>query len=231
MAAPVGRAVNSPQGRHSQQRERTILVVDAHLTFAEACASVVDDVPGLHALAAGTTEQALRILAELQVDVVLLEVDLDRDDGIRFARQILSRNPGLRVIAVTASEDENRVIDAVRAGFSGWVSKDEPVEHLVSVVRGVLRGETRIPPQLLTRVLARLTSVPRDVAGRNQQMAALTRREKDILDLLVTGMKTNDIAQRLCLSRNTLRTHIRHILRKLDVHSKLAAVALARRAE
>jgi DNA-binding NarL/FixJ family response regulator len=163
--------------------------------------------------------------------VVLLEVDFDRDDGIRFARQILSRNPGLRVIAVTASEDENRVIDAVRAGVSGWVSKDEPVEHLVSVVQGVLRGETRIPSRLLTRVLARLISVPRDAAGRDQRMARLTRREREILDLLVAGMKTNDITQRLCLSKNTLRTHIRHILRKLDAHSKLAAVAVARRAE
>ena len=128
---PVGRAVNAPQWGNSQQRDRTILVVDAHVTFAEACASVIDDVPGLYAFAATTTEQALRALAELQVDVVLLEVDLDGDDGIRFARQILSRNPGLRVIAVTASEDENRVIDAVRAGVSGWVPKDESVENLV----------------------------------------------------------------------------------------------------
>jgi DNA-binding NarL/FixJ family response regulator len=228
---PVGRAVNAPQWGNSQQRDRTILVVDAHVTFAEACASVIDDVPGLYAFAATTTEQALRALAELQVDVVLLEVDLDGDDGIRFARQILSRNPGLRVIAVTASEDENRVIDAVRAGVYGWVPKDESVENLVSVVQGVLRGETRIPSQLLTRVLARLTSVPRDAAGRDQRMATLTRREREILDLLVAGMKTNDIAQRLCLSKNTLRTHIRHILRKLDAHSKLAAVALTRRVE
>ncbi|MGN6176954.1 MAG: LuxR C-terminal-related transcriptional regulator [Streptosporangiaceae bacterium] len=161
---------------------------------------------------------------------MLLEVDLERDDGIRFARQILSGDRGLRVIVVTANEDENRVIDAVHAGVSGWVPKNEPVEHLVSVVQGVLRGETRIPSQLLTRVLARLTSVPRDGPGRDQRLATLTRREKEILDLLVAGVKTNDIAQRLCLSRNTLRTHIQNILGKLNVHSTVAAVALVRRA-
>jgi DNA-binding NarL/FixJ family response regulator len=227
---PVRRAVTAPRGTNGRQRDRTILVVDDHVTFAEACASVIDDVPGLHAFAATTTEQALQALAELQVDVVLLEVDLDGGDGMRFARQILSGDPGLRVIAVTASEDENRLIDAVQVGVSGWVPKNEPVEHLVSVVQGVLRGETRIPPQLLTRVLARLTSAPRDAAGRDQRLASLTRREQQILDLLVAGMKTNEIAQRLCLSRNTLRTHTQNILGKLNVHSTVAAVALVRRA-
>ena len=163
--------------------------------------------------------------------MVLLEVDLDGDDGIRFARQILSGDPRPWVIAVTASEDENRVIDAVRVGVTGWVPKNQPLEHLISVVRGVLRGKTRIPPRLLTRVLARLTSAPQDAAGHDQRLATLTIREKEILGLLAAGMKTGDVAQRLCLSRNTLRTHIQHILRKLHVHSTLAAVALARQAE
>jgi DNA-binding NarL/FixJ family response regulator len=138
---------------------------------------------GLHAFAATTTEQAQRAIAEFEVDVVLLEVDLDGDDGIRFARQILSGDPRPWVIAVTASEDENRVIDAVRVGVSGWVPKNQPLEHLISVVRGVLRGETRIPP----RLLARLTSAPQDAAGHDQRLATLTIREKEILGLLAAG--------------------------------------------
>ncbi len=217
--------------RSGKPPDTAILVVDDHVPFAEALAFMLDDVQGVHAFAATTVEKARRALAEHEVDVILLEVDLAAGDGIRFARQTLSENLGLRVVAVTASEDEGRVVDAVRAGISGWVPKREPVERVVSAVRGVIRGETWIPPRLLTQVLAELTSARHDAARHDQPLATLTRREEEILECLMRGMKTNDIAEHLRLSRNTLRTHIQHILRKLDVHSVLAAVALARRSE
>jgi DNA-binding NarL/FixJ family response regulator len=215
-------------GRNGRPPDTQILVVDDHVAFAEALAFMLGEVLGVHAFAATTVEQARRALAEHDVDVVLLEVDLAGGDGVRFARQTLSENPGLLIVAVTASEDESRVVDAVRAGVSGWVPKQEPVERLVSVVRGVLRGETWMPPRLLTQVLAELASTQDDAAG-DQPLAKLTRREKEVLDCLMSGMKTGDIARRLRLSRSTLRTHIQNILRKLGVHSILAAVALARR--
>lgn len=230
-APPARRSVTVPSGWRRKPRDRPVLVVDDHVTFAEALASVLDGVPGLHAFAATTLEEARRLLAEREVGVVLLEVDLGGDDGIRFVRQALAENPDLRIVAVTASEDKNRVMAAVRAGVSGWVLKNEPVEHLVSVVRGALCGETRIPPRLLTHVLAELISAQRDATDLDQMLSTLTRREKEILDCLMRGMKTDDIARLLCLSTNTLRTHIRNIRGKLDVHSMLAAVALARRAE
>ena len=119
--------------------DTTILVVDDHVSFAEALAFMLDDMPRLHAFAATTIEQAWRTLAEQEVDVVLLEVDLDSDDGMRFACQALSEHRGVRVVAVTASEDQRRLVDAVRAGVSGWVPKREPVEQAVAAVRGVLR--------------------------------------------------------------------------------------------
>lgn len=165
-----------------------------------------------------------------QVDVVLLDVDLDGDDGIRFASEALSQNPDVRIVVVTAGEDESRVVEAVCLGVSGWVQKDEPVEHLLSVIRGSLIGETWIPPRLLTRVLAELRSAQRDRADHELLLATLTRREKEVLRCLVSGMNKDAIAGQLYLSGNTVRTHIQNLLRKLDVHSTLAAVALARRA-
>jgi DNA-binding NarL/FixJ family response regulator len=225
------RPVATSAGQSGEPPNTAILVVDDHVSFAEALAFMLDDVPGLHAFVATTIEQAWRTLAEQEVDVVLLELDLDAGDGIRFARQALAEHRGVRVVAVTASEDERRLVDAVRAGIAGWVPKREPVEQVVATVRGVLRGETWIPPPLLTRLVAELISAQRDAARRDQPLAALTGREREILDCLMWGMTTNDIAQRLHLSRNTLRTHIQNILRKLDVHSILAAVALARRSE
>jgi DNA-binding NarL/FixJ family response regulator len=226
--ASVRRSRTVPPGRGRNTHDRTILVVDDHVIFAEAVASAVDNVPGLHAFAAITIEEARRALAEREVDAVLLEIGLNGNGGMRFARQTIAENPGLPVVAVTAVEDEAVLVDTVRAGVSGWVPKDESLKHLVSVVHSVLRGETWIPPRLLTRVLAELTSAHGNAANHDVSLVTLTRREREVLDLLMRGMKTDHIAQQLCMSKSTLRTHIQHILRKLNVHSTLAAVALVR---
>jgi DNA-binding NarL/FixJ family response regulator len=218
-------------GRGREPPDRAILVVDDHAAFAEALASVVDEAPGLTAQAVTTTEQAQRVLAEHAIDVILLEVDLAGEDGIKFARRTLSGHPQLRIIAVTASQDGNRAVEAVRAGILGWVPKDEPVDVLLTVVQGALAGETWLPPRLLTHVLTELIAGQQDATAPDRALATLTRREHEILDCLMQGMKTDDVAQRLSLSIHTLRTHIRNILAKLDVHSILAAVALARQAE
>lgn len=228
--SPVRRSRTVSPDRSRNPYDRTILVVDDHVIFAEAVASVVDTVPGLHAFAASTLEEARRALAEHEVDAVLLEIDLNGNGGIRFARQTIAENPGLPVVAVTGVEDEAVLVDAVRAGVSGWVPKDESVKHLVSVIHSVLHGETWIPPRLLTRVLAELTSAQGNAANHDVPLATLTRREREVLDLLMRGMKTDHIAQQLSMSKSTLRTHIQHILGKLNVHSTLAAVAIARRA-
>lgn len=224
------RSMTVSPDRSRNPDDRTILVVDDHVIFAEALASAIDNVPGLHASAAITIEEARGALAEHEVDAVLLEIGLNGDGGMRFARQTIAEYPGLPIVAVTAVEDEAVLVDTVRAGVSGWVPKDESVKHLVSVVHSVLRGETWIPPRLLTRVLAELTSAQGNAANHDVPLDTLTRREREVLDLLTRGMKTDHIARQLCMSKSTLRTHIQHILGKLNVHSTLAAVALARRA-
>ncbi len=204
--------------------------MDDHHAFAEALACRLDAEPGVNAAPATTIEQARWVLSERPVDVVLLDVDLDGRDGIRFADEVLSENPNVRVVIVTAGEDESRVVEAARVGVSGWVPKDEPVEQLLAVVRGAMSGETWIPPRLLTQVLAELTSTQRDRTEHELLIATLTRRENEVLCCLASGMSRDAIAGELCLSSNTVRTHIQNLMGKLDVHSTLAAVALARRA-
>jgi DNA-binding NarL/FixJ family response regulator len=227
--SPVRHLRTVSPGRSRNPHDRTILVVDDHVLFAEAVASAVDNVPGLRAFAAITIEEARRALTEREVDGVLLEIGLNGYSGMRFARQTITKNPGLPIVAVTAVEDESVLVDTVRAGVSGWVPKDESVKHLVSVVHRVLHGESWIPPRLLTRVLAELTSGQGNAAYHDVPLATLTTREREVLDLLARGMKTDHVAQQLGMSKSTVRTHIQHILRKLDVHSTLAAVAIARR--
>ena len=216
--------------RPSESPVRQVLVVDDYVPFAEALACRLDIEPGLAASAATSIEQTRSALSERHFDIVLLDVDLDGIDGIEFAHDALSDHPEIRVVVVTAGRDESRVIDAVRIGVSGWVLKNEPIEHLLSVVWGSLRGETWIPPKLLTYVLAELKSAQGQRTEHEALLATLSPREKQILSCLAGGMSADAIAAQLFLSRNTVRTHIYNMMRKLNVHSALAAVALARRA-
>jgi DNA-binding NarL/FixJ family response regulator len=209
---------------------RHLLVVDDYVPFAEALACRLNIEPGLAASATTTVEQTRTVLRDKRFDVILVDIDLDGRDGIELASEAQSDHPDVRIVVVTAGRDESRIIDAVRIGVSGWVVKDEPIEHLLSVVWGSLRGETWIPPRLLTHVLADLTSAQNERAEHEALLARLSMREKQILGYLAAGMSTDVIAGRLFVSRNTVRTHVYNMMRKLDVHSALAAVALARRA-
>lgn len=207
-----------------------ILVLDGYVTFAEALARRLDVEPGMQAFAATTIDQARRMLAQTRFDILLLDVEIDGQDGLRFADEALSGAPDIRVVVVTAGEENGQVVEAVWVGVSGWVPKSEPIEHLLAVVRGTLRGETWIPPALLTHVLAELKAARRDHSERDALLARLTRREKEIMRCLVAGMSVDATATHLYLSRNTVRTHIQNVLGKLNVHSAVAAVAVARRA-
>jgi DNA-binding NarL/FixJ family response regulator len=209
---------------------KQLLVVDDYVSFAEALSCRLGIEPGLTASAVTTIEQTRSALSERSFDVVLLDVELDGSDGIEFAGEALSAHPEMRIVVVTAGRDESRIIEAVQMGVSGWVLKDDPIDHLVSVVWGALRGETWIPPRLLTYVLTELKSAQSERAEQAARLAALSRREKQILGCLAAGMSVDTIASQLFLSRNTIRTHVHNMLKKLHVHSALAAVALARRA-
>jgi DNA-binding NarL/FixJ family response regulator len=209
---------------------KQLLVVDDYVSFAEALACRLDIEPGLTASAVTTIEQTRSALIERPFDAVLLDVDLDGSDGIEFAGEALSAHPDMRIVVVTAGRDESRIIEAVQIGVSGWVLKDDPIEHLLSVVWGALRGETWIPPRLLTFVLTELKSAQSERVEQAARVATLSPREKQVLGCLAAGMSADAIAGQLFLSRNTIRTHVHNTLKKLHVHSALAAVALARRA-
>jgi DNA-binding NarL/FixJ family response regulator len=220
-----GAEVDEPPARPP----RRLLILDDYVTFADALATRLSAEPGMSALAATTIEQARQALLEHHFDTLLLDVDLDGHGGLRFAAEALAAQPNLRIVVMTGATDVRQVIDAVQIGISGWVPKDEPIEHLLEVVRGALRDETWIPPRLLTGVIAALKTARRDLTERDMLLAKLTRREKEILSMLGMGMRPEAIASQLYLSRNTVRTHIQRLMMKLNVHSAVQAAAVARR--
>lgn len=207
-----------------------LLVLDDYATFADAIASRLDAEPGIEAAAVTTVEQARQVMARRVVDGLLLDLDLNSHHGLQFAAEALQTQPRVRIIVVTGTDDERQVVEAVRLGVVGWVGKDQPVEHLLAVVRGVLQDETWIPPRLLTGVIASLRAGNCRSAASSELADMLTRREREVLSLMVAGLSAETIAAQLFLSRNTIRTHIQNLIGKLGVHSAVAAVAIARRA-
>jgi DNA-binding NarL/FixJ family response regulator len=210
-----------------------VLVVDEQLTFAEAIAARLDAEPDLHVVGVlGTAEQLLAWHGPVPVDLVLFGVPDDAGHGASAAmsaiRSLARRNPAVRVVVLAGRTDPALVAEAIEAGISGWVPKDVGIDRLLSTVRGVRQDETWIPAHVLTRVLNVLVEGNRRESDRVSVLNQLTPRESDVLQCIVDGLSRQQIADRLFLSPNTVRTHVQHVLRKLGVHSTLTAAAVAR---
>ena len=209
-----------------------VAVVDDHQVFADALAERLAAEPDLDVLGtAASGAEAVALLDAHEADVVTLDLVLGFEDGLDVARELAQRNPGLGMVVVTGAGADDRCLEAVRIGVRGWVSKMEGTATLVAAVRGVARGETHLPPELLSDVLTGLT-VLADGAGTADEavVARLSQRELDVLRCLVDGRSRKEIGEILGVSPNTVRTHVQSILGKFGVHSALTAVAIARRA-
>jgi DNA-binding NarL/FixJ family response regulator len=210
-----------------------LVVADEQLTLAAALGSRLALEGDLAVVATVCSTEAMwRELADGAVDLLLLGIRHDSSvvDGTPLPvvlDELAQRHPGLRVVVMASSSDTSVVTRAVHIGIAGWVPKEAGIALLLDTIRGVSRDETWIPANLLTQVLASLGS-REDRDSRLARLASLTPRERDVLRGIVDGLSRNDIAARLYLSPNTVRTHVQHVLRKLDVHSALTAAAITR---
>lgn len=165
-----------------------------------------------------------------QADILLTHASSPGGDFLADLAELFEKNPRLGVVVISESRDRTLVSAAVRAGVRGWVEPATSLEHLVKVLHGVARGETWFPPALMSPVLDSLLD-HRDARDHSDSaLSVLSARELEVLACLVQGMTRQEIADRLCLSPHTVRTHINNLLHKLGVHSTLSAVSLARQA-
>jgi DNA-binding NarL/FixJ family response regulator len=156
--------------------------------------------------------------------------DTAQPGGVALVARLHTDHPELRTVVLAERDDAARAAAALQAGACGWVAKDSSLSRLLYVVRGVLKGETHLPPLLLTAVLEELTASRKHRSRSERLVHALTPREYEVLRCMVAGLGRKAVAERLRLSPHTVRTHMQNVLGKLGVHSTLAAVALARRA-
>jgi DNA-binding NarL/FixJ family response regulator len=206
--------------------------VDDHRVFAEAVSArlaLEDDLGPV--IAVVKADEVVATAERFRPSVVLMDVTLDRWDGLELTRELRELDHPPAVIVVTADDNADTAVTAVRAGALGFVSKASGFPELVTAVRAARRGESSLPAALLGEVLRRLQDAPPSPAPDHPRaLAALSSRELEVLELLVSGLDRSAIATRLYRSPNTVRTHTRNILSKLGAHSMVEAVAIGLRA-
>jgi len=199
----------------------TIAVVDDHRVVARSLQVYLESFDDMRlAGIASSGEELLERFDEWRPQVVIQDLLLPGGiDGIETTRRLLARHPEARVIALTASVDEARMMGALRAGASGYVRKDAEPETLLSAVRAVARGRTFIDPAIGHRIM-RVTAAADD----------LTARERDVLRQIALGKSNKEIAESLAIGEETVKTHVRHVLAKLGAENRAQAAvrALAR---
>jgi len=198
-----------------------VLVVDDHEILAASLARVLDDEPDM--VSAGLAKdlaQARSRVASAAPDVLLLDRRLPDGDGVAAIPDLLALRPTMSVVVLTASPAEDVLVRAIEAGAAGFVSKTRGLAEVTAAVRAAAAGEAVISPELLVRLLPRLRRSP-------EPDTELTRREREVLDLLAQGLSNAAIAERLSVSVHTVRNHIANLSAKLGAHSKLEALAIA----
>jgi DNA-binding NarL/FixJ family response regulator len=172
---------------------------------------------------AGDGVTAIEAAATTRPDVVLMDIRMPRMDGVEATRRLRNH----RVIILTTFDHDEYVVEALRAGASGFLLKDAPPDELVRAVRVVAEGDALLAPtvtrRLLDRVVGQLSVAPR----RNPQLEQLTERERDVLQLVARGRSNSEIAAQLHVSETTVKTHVSHMLVKLDLRDRVQAVVLA----
>lgn len=206
-----------------------VLVVDDHALFRRGLEVTLQLEPDILVVGeAGDGGEALAKAGELLPDVVLMDVRMPRRSGIEACTAIKQAVPSARIVMLTVSDDEADLYEAIKAGASGYLLKEIAADELAGSIRAVHGGQSLINPSLASKLLTEFASMSRRGAGsQSVPTPRLTAREMEVLRAVARGLNNREIAKELFISENTVKNHIRNILEKLQLHSRMEAVVYA----
>ena len=211
-------------------RQIRVLIVQDHPLLASAIARVLEGHPDLAVSGiSGSAADALHAAAQDHPDVVLMDFRLPDASGPEAARMLLGTYSEAAIVFHSADESEESLLDAVDAGATAYLTKDATADQIIEAVRRSSKGEVLIPVELFARAIARQRGAATVKREREQLLAEFTPRELDVLHLLAEGLDTTAMSERLGIAPHTVEWHVRHVIEKLQVHSKLQAVIAAAR--
>jgi DNA-binding NarL/FixJ family response regulator len=205
-----------------------VLVADDQSMVRAGFRMLLGDEEGLEVVAeAANGLEAVEKAGRFDPTVVLMDIRMPELDGLEATRRILSSNNGARVLILTTFDLDEYVYEALRAGASGFVLKDDPPEQLIAAIRTVAAGEALLSPAVTKRVIEQFSRIPQPAPPK--ELDELSERERDVFRLLAKGLSNAEIGQELFISETTVKTHVTHILSKLGLRDRVQAVVLAYR--
>jgi DNA-binding NarL/FixJ family response regulator len=206
------------------------LVVDDQSMVRAGLRMLLADEPDIEVVAeASNGAEAVAQSARHRPDVVLMDIRMPVLDGLEATRRILTADAAAKVLILTTFDLDDYVYEALHAGASGFVLKDEPPEQLIAAVRTVAAGDALLSPSVTRRVIAHFT--PRYRQAPPKALATLTSRELDVLRLIADGLSNAEIGHALFISDTTVKTHVTRVLQKLEVRDRAQAIVLAYRCD
>lgn len=206
-----------------------VLIVDDHALFRRGLFMVLEQEPDIEVVGeASDGAEAVNKSQELMPDVVLMDVRMPKRSGIEAAGEIKDLLPHAKILMLTISDDEGDLYEAIKAGASGYLLKEISIEEVADAIRSVWAGQSRISPSMASKLLTEFAAMSKRADEKRQvPPPRLTDREMEVLSLVAEGLNNRDIGQRLFISENTVKNHIRNILEKLHLHSRMEAVVYA----
>ena len=204
----------------------SVLVADDQSMVRAGFRMLLAGEPGLEVVAeASNGLEAVEKAARFRPTVVLMDIRMPELDGLEATRRILAADEAARILILTTFDLDEYVYEGLRAGASGFVLKDDPPEQLIAAIRTVAAGAALLSPAVTKRVIQKFTRMPRPAPPK--EFDELTTREQEVFSLIAEGLSNVEIGQQLYISDTTVKTHITHLLQKLDLRDRVQAVVLA----
>ena len=205
-----------------------VMLVDDHELFRRGIDLVLRDEPDIEIVGeASDGLAAIERATDLQPDVVLMDVRLPGISGIEATRRIRNAQPATKVVMLTVSDDEEDLFAAIRAGASGYLLKEVSIDEVGNAIRSVVRGQALVTPSMAAKLFSEFNVLSRRVDAQHGTAPRLTDREVEVLRLVAKGMSNKEIATELVIAENTVKNHVRNILEKLQMRSRMEAAMYA----
>jgi DNA-binding NarL/FixJ family response regulator len=206
-----------------------VMICDDHALFRRGLIMVLESEEGIEVVGeAEDGEEAVASVEDLAPDVVLMDVRMPRVSGIEATRRIAEVVPAAKILMLTVSDEEDDLYDAIKAGATGYLLKEISIEEVATAIRAVVSGQSLISPSMASKLLSEFTNLAKKANDRQSvPTPRLTDRELEVLKLVAQGMSNREIAGELFISENTVKNHVRNILEKLHLHSRMEAVVYA----
>jgi two-component system NarL family response regulator len=221
--------VSKPPGKMVSEDAIRVLIVDDHALFRRGLQMVLEGEADIDVVGeASDGHEAIERAEATTPDVVLMDVRMPKRSGIEATRTIKDTLPSTKILMLTISDEEADLYEAIKAGASGYLLKEISIEEVASAVRQVQAGQSLISPSMASKLLNEFAAMVKRRDERTQVPGPrLTERELEVLKLVAKGMNNRDIGSELFISENTVKNHVRNILEKLHLHSRMEAVVYA----